>query len=186
MSDSSDSEEEVLVFRARARRQVRPRINFELNEAYFIERFRLSEHLVDFLENRLTDSLRYDSQRNSSLSVRQQILVCLRFLADNGFFHLTGDAHGISKATVHRCVKRVVNAINDVIYSEVVIWPLQHRHMELTERYHQMAGKPIYMYVTACIVFFKIYFIYVVSACYTNIFNVFNVHALQCTVSFWK
>ena len=33
----------------------------------------------------------------------------MRFLANNGFYHLVGDAHGVSKANN----QRVVNAIND-------------------------------------------------------------------------
>ena len=88
-----------------------------------MERVRLSPLLEEFLENHLVNNSQHESERNNRLTVRQRILVCLSFLADNGFFHLIGDAQGASKATVHRCVKRVVRAVNDALYNELVLWP---------------------------------------------------------------
>ena len=147
VSDSSDSDDDNAAV-AYVRRNIRDRINFDVHDKYFVERFRLSAEFVDFLEVRLQDSLSYRSERNRFLTVRQQILICLRFLADNGFFHLTGDAHGVSKATVHRCVKRVVEAVNNILYNELVLWPNRNTLTALTQRYYEMAGKSVTYHVS--------------------------------------
>lgn len=147
MSDSSSSEEEDAV--PHQRRIIRERINFTMHDEYFRERFRLSMRIIDFLEARLHNILAYRSERNNYLTVRQQILISLRFLSDNGFFHLTGDAHGVSKSTVHRCVKRVVNAVNNNLFIELVSWPNRMTMDALTQSYYEMAGR--YMRTSTCI-----------------------------------
>ena len=135
-SDSDDENIPAAAAAVRAPRHVRQRINFEVHEAYFVERFRLSSQMIDYLEQRLEHA-----EQNNCLSVRQQLLLCFRFLADNGFFHLTGDAHGVSKATVHRCVKRVVSAMISVLYDELVQWPNRNKINSSMEKFYDMAGK---------------------------------------------
>ena len=55
MSVSSDADVEQY----RQPRIIRdPRINFDWHEAYFLERFRLSDELVDFLDARLHHAFR--------------------------------------------------------------------------------------------------------------------------------
>ncbi len=101
----------------------RDRINFDCFERQFIERFRLSEGLVDLLEVRLRGHFDHHNNRNFPLSTRQHILLSLRMLADNGFMHLTGDAHGLSKQTVCRTIHNFVTTLNNTIYDEVVQFP---------------------------------------------------------------
>ena len=114
-SDSSEEDCQV-------ERIYRERTNFDFDVSDFQERFRVSHHLLECLTNKLAENLIYDSERNMALTVKQQLLLTLRFLASNGFYNLTGDAHGIHKSTVCRTVKRVTRSINN-LYNEYVRFP---------------------------------------------------------------
>ena len=117
-SDSSDSDNELFQRRQRTFKEI---ININITD--FKERFRLTENQSEQLVIRIANHLIHPTRRNHALSPRQQLLVALRFLATGGFYHLIGDAHGPSKSTVCRAVKRVVTAINTVLFDELVRWP---------------------------------------------------------------
>ena len=67
--------------------------------------------------------MRHDTNHNKALTPRQQVLIALRFFADGASLHLIGDAHGVLKATVLRCIKRVTNTIVRNLFVEAVNFP---------------------------------------------------------------
>ena len=98
--------------RARSRKLYRKRINTEhLTRHKFREGFRLDETTVDYLVNVFRDDIQHPTNRNMALSPGKQVLLALRFLASGAFYHVVGDAHGPSRATVHRTIHRVRAAI---------------------------------------------------------------------------
>ena len=122
----SDSEDENLQPVAiRRKRFVRERINFNVDD--FRERFRLSRHQADYVLTRIGDLLQTSRQKNHALAPKEVFLVALRFFATGGFYRLTGDAHGVSDATVCRSVKKVVDAINERLFHQTIRWPEGHR-----------------------------------------------------------
>lgn len=126
MFDSSSDDEDFAEPPAlvhRHPRVFRQRINFDLHGIDNDCRFRLKDLNIDFLLNQLHPILSHKTKSNMALSSRQQLLVALRFLATGDNLRTIGDAHGIHKSTVSRCVRRVVTAINRIFYFDYVKWP---------------------------------------------------------------
>ena len=121
-NSDSDSDSDV----ERGERHFKERVNFELLENEVVERFRVNEDIIDFLLEAIGDQLQHNTNRNCALSSRQQILLCLRFLAGNSYYNLMGDAHGVHKSTVCRTIRSVVTAINATIYNNLVRFPENH------------------------------------------------------------
>ena len=53
-----------------------------------------------------------------------------------GSYRLTGDAHGVSDATVCRSVKKVVDAINECLFDQTIRWPEGHRLHRIAQDFH--------------------------------------------------
>ena len=129
----SDSDLDVVInqeYVPKRRRNFRRRVNFCVtfpgtigHDIEFKEKFRLSTECVAFLENRLGQALQHSSLRNMALSPRQQLLLFLRFVGTNGYYHLVADAHGVSKATVCRVVRRVSGLVLNELENEYIRWP---------------------------------------------------------------
>lgn len=123
-SDESDREVEDI---GRRQRQYRPRINFDFDAMFrskdFIGRFRLNHAQVERIIQDIGHVLEHDSDRNNALTPRQQLLLAFRYLAGAGFMLTIGDSHGPAKSSVSRCVHRVVTAINNFYFNDIVKWP---------------------------------------------------------------
>ncbi len=144
-SSSSDEEFEHRQFREpRQPRQFHEKINFvfENSAEKFEERFRLPEELVEEILARIRARLQHETERNYTLSPKQQLLLALHFLATNGFYHLVGDSNGPSKATVCRVIQRVVNAINDEYFHQTVKFPEGQEARNVALQFYQIAGIP--------------------------------------------
>ncbi|XP_023312753.1 putative nuclease HARBI1 [Anoplophora glabripennis] len=90
---------------------IRKNIFEELDDGKFLERYRLSKKVVIKVLEEIEPALEYATDRNFPLTPIQQLLIALRFYATGSFQTVMGDVHGISKATVCRCVKKVSEAI---------------------------------------------------------------------------
>lgn len=51
------------------------------------------------------------------------ISVLYRYLSTGDYYRTVGDAHGISRSTLSRSLHRFVQAVNRIIFPEVVDWP---------------------------------------------------------------
>lgn len=140
MSADDDSSSDDDRFQ-RSERVFKDRINFQHDgDKEQRERFRGNEDVVAFLLGRIGSQLEHRTRRNYALSPRQQLLLCLRFLSGNGFYHLTGDSHGIHKSTVCRVIKRVVITINRTLYDELVRFPEDMDSVR--QQFFDIAGMP--------------------------------------------
>jgi len=118
-SDESGDEER----RPRQPKIYRARINFVVTSDFqFKEKFRMRREEVEDIIRRIGPRIAVVN-KNHSLDPSQQVLVALHWLGNAGYYHGIGDMHGISKSTVCRIVKRVINATVDLIFPEVVKWP---------------------------------------------------------------
>lgn len=116
---SSDEEED----RRQFPKVYRPRVNFDvINDHQFREKFRLRKCEVETIVDKIGPFL-VNTDKNMALNPQQQVLVALHWMGNGGPFHGIGDMHGISRATVCRVVERVVNAIVEHLFQEVVRWP---------------------------------------------------------------
>lgn len=116
------------------------RINFEDDNSDFVQRFRLSPSTMDHVLNAVKHKIKHVTKRSCSLSSKEQLLTCLRFLATNGFYHLIRDAHGPSESSVCRAVKSVVKAINEVYFDDIVQWP--RNSIDFARQFKNHGGMP--------------------------------------------
>ncbi|PAA78295.1 hypothetical protein BOX15_Mlig031326g1 [Macrostomum lignano] len=140
----SDSEEEdALLNEAYAVRIFKERINFQPHCIDFVEKFRLSSDQVEDLLEIIGPALTHATVRQGSLTVREQLLSTLRFLACGSFYHAVGDAHGVSKATLCRTVRRVVTALNNRLFDELVRWPeCNQKRAQIAQDFYRVGGMP--------------------------------------------
>jgi len=74
-------------------------------------RFRISYNSFLIIYNAISRDLSHNSQRNKALSPFMQISIALRLFASGSIYAVIADAHGISKASVSRCARKVSRAI---------------------------------------------------------------------------
>lgn len=136
----TDSDEEMEV-EVRRQRTFRERSNIYFVTHYeYNERFRMSSLKVEELLQGIGHLLRHPTKRNKALTPKQQLCIALHWLGNGGQFHAVGDMHGVSAASVSRCVHRVVNAVNQIKFVEVVNWPEDVFHT--ASQFHNAAGMP--------------------------------------------
>lgn len=140
MSDSQSSEEGVIVRRPRIFRQ---RISYSfMEETYeFYERFRLTLEKFNFILAHIEHRLVHATGRNSALTPRQQLMTALHWLGSGMQYHSAGDMHGISKASICRCVHRVISAVNQLLLRDIVCWP--NDVGRVLNDFSEIAGMPL-------------------------------------------
>ncbi|XP_052230655.1 putative nuclease HARBI1 [Dreissena polymorpha] len=74
-------------------------------------RYRFSTDNIDRLVGLLEPTLRRRTRRNQALTIRQRIMLTLRFLASGAFLQIIGDTFGVDIATVSRVVTDVTNSL---------------------------------------------------------------------------
>lgn len=119
------------------------RINFDLSASEFKERFRFSAAEVEAILLDIGAALKNTRQTQNGLQPHHRFLVALRFYATGDFCYSVGDAHGISKASVHNCVQRVTTVIINTYFQEVVSWPEgDEERRQIASEFHQKARFP--------------------------------------------
>lgn len=120
---SSDEEAEEGVEIARRRqRTFRDRINFGV-AADFKEKFRVYPETAEYILREIGAELAPLTYRTRALSAQKKLLVALHFIGNGAQYHGVADMHGISKATVCRCVNAVATVIVDRLLGAHVRWP---------------------------------------------------------------
>lgn len=118
--------------------------NYFLTSFEFRQSFRVDVEVFNQIEYMLGHGLNQFQRRNRdnsvSLSVREQILTALHFLGNGAQYHLNGQTHSISKATVCRCVHRVCYLIAVHLMPIFVKFPSNCRLIE--RQFYQKAGFP--------------------------------------------
>lgn len=122
-SSSSDSDGEQNI--PRRERQFLQRINFTqiTDPQEYLQKFRVSAQTMQFLLERLGETLRYNTNRNYALSPEQQLMVALHWLGNGSQYNVIADAHGLHKTTVMRAVHKVTASIVDTLFPQEVRWP---------------------------------------------------------------
>ncbi|KAJ3654353.1 hypothetical protein Zmor_013546 [Zophobas morio] len=146
LESSSENEEDeqnrVQRVRCRRPRTFRPRINFNFITIFeFNQRFRSTSLKLEELVNIIGAPLQHETGRNHALSSRQQVQVALHWFGTGCQYHAIGDMHGLSKATVHRCIKNVTSAINRRLTRNIIRWP--RNLFSVIRKFHQIAELPM-------------------------------------------
>ncbi|XP_063635066.1 putative nuclease HARBI1 [Cydia splendana] len=122
-SDASDSNSDLDDFAYRRRFKKRINFSFDLTDFSFKEKFRVSKISVEYLINRIGARIEHPTTKNKALTPCQQILCTLHWMGSGSQYHVSGDNHGVSKATIHRSIKRVTTAIVNEMFGSEVRWP---------------------------------------------------------------
>lgn len=123
----------------RLQRVIHPRINYTLHAGIFRQSFRVDVEVAEQVEHLIGRYLT-NSMLNNALTPRQQILTALHFLGNDAAYHVNGQAHGVSKSTVFRCIHRVCSLITLHIMPLFVRWPTMSRFIE--RDFRRIAGFP--------------------------------------------
>jgi hypothetical protein len=120
-------------------RRSEPRIDAMIfyTDSEFHERFRLRKDVVLHLCNEL--ATRLSESKAGSLTVLEQILITLRFLATGSFQLVCADTARISQTTVSRVVSKVVRAILS-LRPRMVCFPDNLEHVK--HQFYEIANFP--------------------------------------------
>uniref|UniRef100_A0A3B1JC13 Putative nuclease HARBI1 n=1 Tax=Astyanax mexicanus TaxID=7994 RepID=A0A3B1JC13_ASTMX len=83
----------------------------DLPDDVLCDRYRLPREEIMVLLGLVQEELTRRTKRNYALSPTIQLLTTLRFYATGGFLQTLGDAYGLSKAAVCKCVHAVTKAL---------------------------------------------------------------------------
>lgn len=123
--DESDSDNQI-GYHYRRERRFKPRINNDFNDmtdGEFLEKFRVSKRTVQYILSKIGILLKHKTNRNKALNSENQLLCALHWFGCGSQYHVVGDTQGVSKSTIHRCVKRVCNLIIEHLLGEEIRWP---------------------------------------------------------------
>ncbi|XP_045778276.1 putative nuclease HARBI1 isoform X2 [Maniola jurtina] len=113
-SESSSSSDDELIISYLTHRRKRFNIrkdHFLWDDADFLFRYRMPKETVTYLSILLQDKLTSTTVKNKALSVKEQLLLALRFYATGSMQQVVGDIAGVHKSTVCKCVFKVSSAI---------------------------------------------------------------------------
>ncbi|XP_063399771.1 putative nuclease HARBI1 [Mytilus trossulus] len=102
-------------------------------------RYRFGREGISFLSDLVRDRLTRQTNRNHALSVEQQTMVTLRFLASGSFLQVIGDTLGLDKSTVSRVVDSVLDALCEK-RNEFIQWPTNLNQTKA--EFYEFAGFP--------------------------------------------
>ncbi|XP_060577992.1 putative nuclease HARBI1 [Ruditapes philippinarum] len=87
--------------------------------------YRLDKEGINYLERILQNKITPLARRNNSLSVRDKILITLRYLATGPIQLNDADIHGVSQPTVSRVINEVISALSSPdIVSSFIQFPI--------------------------------------------------------------
>ena len=116
-----------------------PRQHFAV-DADFIQRFRMRQNAAEILLRSIAPLIPDNTTKEGGLSLNEQLLVTLRFLATNSFYHVLRDSHGPSEATICITIKRVIRAIIQIHFNNIICWPQNGMH--LARSFREKGGMP--------------------------------------------
>lgn len=131
------------LYENRPERRIRDRENpLELyTEKGFQERYRFSKETVIFFLEIFNETLERATRRSSALPPIIQFCCFLRFLACGSFQITVGDAESISKASVHRVCKALLDVI-PAFLDDIVKFPTSEQEKALVKRkFYDIAGR---------------------------------------------
>ncbi|XP_053378584.1 putative nuclease HARBI1 [Mercenaria mercenaria] len=104
----------------------RPNMLDNLTDLEIIQRYRFDRRGIEYLEDLLRPYLQPRTARHQSLSVREKILIALRYFATGGVHLNDGDIHHVSQSTVSKAVNEVVTALcTPALIQQFVSFPTQ-------------------------------------------------------------
>lgn len=83
----------------------------ELDDNKFLKRYRITKSSFAVLLEMIEPKIKCKTHLNNAITPKEQLLIALRFYAENSFQTTIGDLIGVSQASVHRAIFRVTEAI---------------------------------------------------------------------------
>ncbi|MEL6804794.1 MAG: hypothetical protein AAFO91_13540, partial [Bacteroidota bacterium] len=105
-------------------------------------KYRLPRMEIERLLRVVSPHIRRPTRRNFALSPKVQLLATLRFYASGSFQEVVGDATGLSKASVSRCVAAVTPVLVRHARNHIKMPSTREEVREVHRGFHNMAGIP--------------------------------------------
>ncbi|XP_011873844.1 PREDICTED: putative nuclease HARBI1 isoform X2 [Vollenhovia emeryi] len=120
-------------------------VNGHFKDEDWIETFRMTKvtflWLCDQLRERLVPNVNQIGTREP-VSVEKQVAVCLYFLSSCCEYRIVGTTFGIHKATVWKCIHKVIDAINIELMSSWISMPDNDECHEIAEAFEKKTHIP--------------------------------------------
>jgi hypothetical protein len=143
MSFSASEDEDLEPVIILRQRSYRPMINTVVTEVEFKQRFRITHGDAEMLLGKIGSHLQHPTRRGHAMAPHDQLLIALRFLATGAFYRVVGDAQGPSESTICRNVRRVVTAINSILFDKAIRWPNSNNDIALIPlKFREIGGMP--------------------------------------------
>lgn len=105
------------------------------------QRYRFRRNSIDYLAELLREDLERGTRKATALTVKQQIMIALRFYGSGSHLQVVGDTMGFDKSTVSRVIDSVTNALVSR-KNQFIKWPTDDRKNAIKHGFFEMAGFP--------------------------------------------
>lgn len=114
----------------------------DLNDNEIHARYRFSSDGINFITDLLFDKLNRKTNRSHAMSVKEQVMVALRYYASGSFMQVVGDTVGRDKSTVSRTIEEVTDALCS-IKNDFIEWPVLREIKDMKKQgFYKLAGFP--------------------------------------------
>lgn len=120
-------------------------VNDHFTDEDWIETFRMTKATFFWFCDQLREKLAPNTNQlgtREPVSVEKQVAVCLYFLSSCCEYRIVGNNFGIHKATVWKCIHKVIDAINEELMSSWLTMPDDNECYEIAAAFEKKTHIP--------------------------------------------
>ncbi|XP_071176614.1 putative nuclease HARBI1 [Mytilus edulis] len=113
----------------------------EFSDEELRQRYRFGRGTIAYLSDLMRGDLERGTNKETALSVEQQVMIALRFYGSGSHLQVVGDTMGFDKSTVSRVINRVTDALV-AMKDDFISWPDNQRKNVIRAGFYEKAGFP--------------------------------------------
>ena len=98
----------------------------EFSDEELRQRYRFGRETIGYLSDLMRGDLERGTNKETALSVEQQVMIALRFYGSGSHLQVVGDTMGFDKSTVSRVIYRVTDSLV-AMKDDFISWPDNQR-----------------------------------------------------------
>lgn len=115
------------------------------DDLYWMERFKMEKRTFKYICDELRESLAPRPNpltKRASISVEEQVAICVYYMGSCGELRTIEDVFGYAKPTILKCVRRVANAIIEILLPVWIRMPTPDECVHQAELFEARTGLP--------------------------------------------
>ena len=113
----------------------------EFSDEELRQRYRFGRETIGYLSDLMRGDLERGTNKETALSVEQQVMIALRFYGSGSHLQVVGDTMGFDKSTVSRVIDRVTDSLV-AMKDDFISWPDNQRKNVIRAGFYEKAGFP--------------------------------------------